>query len=305
MPKPNALAFCIALILGSAASAQVSEDPPLRVSVDGTPMLWSAKNGERVRGSVIQTAPGVMYSPDGARRLHIDRQTLIVADKDGRNELHLTPADMAAQLPAWTADGRQIVFLASRGQPVNQIYAVDVDGRNLRQLTDLPQGARNPQIGPDGRVAYIQQVGPVAKHPLCDLVIRDLRADPPAAPVVVAHNLYINQFAWSPDGKSIAYSTLGELVIHGLAANAADLRFALADIDPKLSGHAASHIAWSPDGAAVACALFFLGDRQNGSPRMLGDQEVFIFPRQGKPHWFAVGGPVEQLAWPTLQPAKR
>lgn len=47
----------------------------------------------------------------------------------------------------------------------------------------------------------------------------------------------------------------------------------------------------------MACGLTFWGGRRAGGPKMLGDEEVFVIPRDGKPTWLPVGGPVRGVEW--------
>ena len=116
--------------------------------------------------------------------------------------------------------------------------------------------------------------------------------------------VFINDYAWSPDGKTIAYSKLGSLIFHDLKTGAEQER-AFVDIDERLSSHVAARIAWRPDGQVLACAITFLGGRQQGGPQMFGDRELFVIPRRGKPTWIATDGDVERIEWvKSPQPAK-
>jgi len=47
----------------------------------------------------------------------------------------------------------------------------------------------------------------------------------------------------------------------------------------------------------VACSITFLGGRQQGGPKIFGDDEVFVIPRRGKPNWFRPGETVEHIEW--------
>ena len=52
--------------------------------------------------------------------------------------------------PAWSKDGQQIAFVSSKDGD-QEIYAVNLDGSNLRQLTDNDALERDPTWSPDGQ----------------------------------------------------------------------------------------------------------------------------------------------------------
>ena len=55
--------------------------------------------------------------------------------------------------PVWAANGKKILFASNRNGPANtsQIFMVDADGNNLKQLSDGPGGFTQPSISTDGR----------------------------------------------------------------------------------------------------------------------------------------------------------
>ncbi len=52
--------------------------------------------------------------------------------------------------PSASPDGKQVVFQSNRTGS-NQIFIMDMDGSNLRQLGDFPLGAETPVFSPDGQ----------------------------------------------------------------------------------------------------------------------------------------------------------
>jgi len=52
--------------------------------------------------------------------------------------------------PAWSPDGRRIAFYSARGGN-KEIYVMDADGGNIRNLTNDPKTDGRPSWSPDGQ----------------------------------------------------------------------------------------------------------------------------------------------------------
>jgi hypothetical protein len=176
-----------------------------------------------------------------------------------------------------------------------QLYTVGADGRNWRQYAVSPDGAGLPKFAPDGRLAWLRYYPRTGKLQSADLMVAgdDPKADDSKA---IVKAIYINDYAWSPDGKTIVYSSLGSLGFVEVATGKQQL-VALADIDARLGSDSAWYLTFSPSGESVACCIMFLGDRRQGGPAMFGDDEVFIVPRRDKASWFQPGLRVRALEW--------
>ncbi|HJQ73766.1 MAG TPA: S9 family peptidase [Gaiellaceae bacterium] len=93
----------------------------------------------------------------GDRRRH-----LFVVGLDGDDERQLTEGDCENDEPAWSPDGRRIVFSSLRGERwdvelVEALYALDVDGDGAepRRLTGPDESAGMPAFSADGSlIAY-------------------------------------------------------------------------------------------------------------------------------------------------------
>jgi TolB protein len=72
-------------------------------------------------------------------------------DADGENQRRLTKTNMTELEPAWSPDGTRIAFTSSEGMLVSNIYIVDLDGANPRNLTVETVGYNeNPVWSSDG-----------------------------------------------------------------------------------------------------------------------------------------------------------
>lgn len=79
----------------------------------------------------------------------------------GAEPKQLTTSSASDSEPAWTPDGKSIVFV-SRRSGTAQIWQISVDGGEARQITNLPIDVTNgPVVSPDGKnVAFSAQVYP-------------------------------------------------------------------------------------------------------------------------------------------------
>jgi len=130
--------------------------------------LWlaDAQTGRRIRKLVASTLNPdfeelrLLYSQSAFSN---DGQRLaFTAQRAGRDVLYVInvrdqrtvqriemPLDGVTS-PSWSPDDRRIVFSGSRGG-ITDLYVVDADGGNLRQLTDDKYGDVQPSWSPDGQ----------------------------------------------------------------------------------------------------------------------------------------------------------
>lgn len=103
---------------------------------------------------------GPDWSPDGSTIVfNSDREggpmSGYLSDADGSG-LRRIPTDVWVEYPAWSPDGERLAFMGGRlGASEYDIWVVDIDGRNLLQLTDSPGSDGWPAWSPDGkRIAF-------------------------------------------------------------------------------------------------------------------------------------------------------
>lgn len=178
----------------------------------------------------------------------------------------------------------QIAFASNRsGEP--QIWIMDVDGSNLKQITELAEGACQPDWHPDGtRLVFIS---PCAKNndvyrgaSLFTILVNGSGLTP--LPTLPGGDY---EPAWSPDGETIAFTSLRnndtpQIYLLNLSSGAVT---GLSE-DPM---RANSHPAWSPDGNFL---VFMGADNQirvmqkDGSGRFLLARNVSEY-KNFEPIW--------------------
>ncbi|MDX1990778.1 MAG: hypothetical protein SF029_00215 [bacterium] len=150
----------------------------------------------------------------GRRDARVDVYSIDLRTRLLRN---ITNDDAVQAALAWSRDGQQLAVVAYQ-ENVAQLYVLDPDGRNKRQLTFSPHGIYDPAWSPDGqRIAYVQ-------HAAANLTENNLYVVEPATREVtpLAVEGGVDEFAptWSLDGRYIAYFTRTSEITGVVLANA-------------------------------------------------------------------------------------
>lgn len=200
-----------------------------------------------------------------------------------RQLTHVGRSEVASIDAEWSPDRKQIVFSSNRTGPWDDLYLMDADGRNVRQLTNTPEVSEHDAAwSPDGwHIIYSAQPRcPIPadgtrqdRQPAQIWIMNADGSDPHALTTGSSRNI---RAAWSPDGLTIAFASDrhadvdinligtddGELEIHLMDRNGSDIR--------QLTKGAATALnpTWSPDKQWIAFQRVTTAETRSSSTAM-------------------------------------
>jgi TolB protein len=155
--------------------------------------------------------------------------------------------------PAWSPDGKKVIYVGSGGN--FQLWVMNADGTGQTQLTNGARGPRTPAWSPDGtKIAFTQ----VLDNGSWELYVMNAdgtgqRRFSDVFPV--PEFCYRYDPDWSPDGKEIAFTyQCAGLATYAMSADGTAQRKVSVG-----SGHALDP-TWSPDGRKIAYLCPGVGD---------------------------------------------
>lgn len=143
----------------------------------------------------------------------------------------------------------QIIFMAYQERNA-EIYAMDVSGRNLRNLTNHPAADEAPAWSPDGkRIAFMSNRDRASWDP--DIYVMDADGSNPRN--LTNHPEQDNMPAWSPNGREIAFFSSRSVVIRYEPVVTRGSGIYIMDAEGGSVRHLAKGFApsWSPDGRSI------------------------------------------------------
>ena len=188
------------------------------------------------------------------------------------------PTPLDVQAPAWSPDGRTIVFVSWRD--VNgEVYAMDANGSGPRNLTQNPANDVRPAWSPDGRsIAFVSSRSPSSRcKPGPGRCWRDydrqseiyvMNADGSRKRNLTRDRASDDLPTWSPDGRRIAF-------LHGRGRGRGQLYVVNADGSGlrnlgRIAGPAlfASQLVWSPDGRTISFGRYLVSTDGSGARKL-------------------------------------
>jgi Tol biopolymer transport system component len=198
------------------------------------------------------------WSPDGRRlAFEFDSPTvcgmqLMRADGSDVRDLPGVPGSTCNGQPAFTADGRGVVFESfTEATNDDAIWSEDLSGAHLRRIA---QNATDPNVSPDGRRMSYIAFGQAELQQA--LVVDDIRGGDPQQAVPFDKDVAVKQ-DWAPDGRRLVYTDNADNfdVAANLATVRADgtgVRYLTHFTDPQMRAYAGSY---SPDGRWIVFRL--------------------------------------------------
>jgi Tol biopolymer transport system component len=159
--------------------------------------------------------------------------SLVRLTNDAENEFY----------PAWSPDGKKIVYAATRDGNNTEIFVANADGSGVNRLTNDPAVDTTPSFSPDGeKIAF-------ASDRTGDYEIYVMNADGSGVADLTNNPANDSAPAWSPNGKRIAFnSSRGEKTkLFVMNADGSEVTQLVNDLDWANSS------AWSSDGSKIVC----------------------------------------------------
>jgi len=212
------------VIGGIPASAEPDWSPDGRkvAFVGSGDSIWVMNADGTQRRPLTQSGEAGVYgpdwSPDGVRIAFSSYTVggnpgIQVMNADGsEGETVTDPQEGVGNFhPSWSPDGERIVFMKQRssfemveGSPMNEIYVIDADGSDEKQLIREP-GVDFPAFSPDGtKIAFVSGQD-------SDPGIYVMDADGTDVEKLAGGATDNTTPSWSPDGERIVYSGEGAL----------------------------------------------------------------------------------------------
>jgi len=216
-------------------------------------------------------------------------------------------AGTVSRMPTASPDGQRIAFAVSMKElgtnaQIDDIFAVDRNGMNMKRLTSEPGVDAEPAWSPSGaRIAY-RRLDLTTGY--SSIWVMDADGSNKAKLTEALEGAYsVSAPSWSPDGSRLAFSTVSRAgtrsAIWTMNADGSDRQQRTSSPDGF-----DTEPTWSADGSRIAFSRIYAGDRELAILTLAtGDVQRISLPgAQWHPAWSPDGGHIAfwQPAGPTV-----
>jgi Tol biopolymer transport system component len=235
MPANYYLQKIFLLIISVLVACQPATQQPVTLSVTPGP-------GGGTGWLAISSEPkGIFDFENGNSDIYLIRT-------DGSERTQLTTAPGNDFTPAWSPDGRQIVFRTTRDGN-DEIYVMNADGSNQTNLSRSSTQERSPDWSPDGQqIALASLQGEILDIFVLPIHLTKTNGNQTDWTNLTGNSLGGDEYpAWSPDGTKIAFHSHrdGNWEIYVMNADGSE--------QTRLTHNPGedTYPTWSPDGSRL------------------------------------------------------
>ena len=243
---------------------------------------WRA-DGRKIVFSSDSNALGTNPTPPGSEGPDFE---LFTMRADGSHVRQITFNGLDDDDPAWSPDGRRLVFQRDfdpvRGQTDYDIFTIKVSGADERNLTNSPAFDVESNWSPNGRRIAFTSVPEGGTEEEAEIYTMNI--DGSRVRRLTDNEVFDGQANWSPSGRKLSFQSYREaqLSIYTMRNDGSDQKRLTYDV-PDAFGS-----AWSPDGRTIAHSSFSAGEiftiNVDGSDsRNLTDHPSFDFAPDWQP----------------------